>query len=277
VKRGARTSLATFAFVCVFASTVAAGCARDAADSLSSGGDEGPRRASISPAAAAMLVAQAPAVGKYFFGHGLDVSIFKPSFLFGEARAVGDTLYVTYNTTVSPYMTIATLFKGRVRQIPLLHDYYQITFENGNRVISAVDPNGRRDWYELQAGRAVPIPAPATQVIGVPLHVLEDGDSCTDGMAGTSNALDEIRAHHRIGILTRAAIIRATHGSIDRITQASCDHFDGANYVTMDAPGLVWRLDGDRATPVVAGWIEAADERHLLIEAKDSMIDVDVR
>ena len=202
---------------------------------------------------------------------------FKPAFLFSEARAIGDTMYITYNTEISPYKRIATLYKGVLHPIRLSRDYYQISFENGNRVISAVGPQGGRDWYELQAAQAIPVAAPASPVYGVPLHVLADGDSCVEGMDGTPSALDEIRAHRRVSILSQAAFLRATNGVMTRVTQANCDHFRGNNYVTMDAPGVIVRLNGDHATVLTAGWIEAANERHLLIEASKVMIDVDAR
>ena len=228
-------------------------------------------------AADAAFVAKAPAIGKDSFGRGVDANIFKPSFLFSEARTIGDTMYITYNTDVSPYKQIATLRKGVLQPIRLSRDYYQIAFENGNRVVSGVPPHGERDWYELRAGQAVPVSAPASPVYGVPLHVLADGDSCVEGLAGTASALDEIRAHRRVSILSQAAISLATNGVMTRVNQANCDHFHGNNYVTMDALGLIVRLNGDHATVVGAGWIEAANERHLLIETNSVMIDVDVR
>ena len=247
--------------------TLTAGCAREPDES-------GPPP--LSPAEV-KLVAQAPVADKKSFGEGVDVTIFTPTFLFGEARAVGDTMYVTYNTTDTPFKRIATLSHGVLRTVRLSRDYYQVSFENGNRVISAVPPRGSRDWYELRAGSAIPISAPASPVFGLPLHVLADGDSCVEGMDGTTSALDEIRAHHRVSILSQAAISSATNGLMTRVSQAYCDHFNGAEYVTMDAPGVIIRLNGGRATVVTAGRIEAANERHLLLETKSQMIDVDVR
>ena len=151
-----------------------------------------------------------------------------------------------------------------------------MTFENDNRVISAKGTGDQRDWYLLRGGRAFAIPRPDSPVYGIPHHVLADGDSCADGMAGSGSALDDIREHRRVSILSDAAMARATNGALARAVGVYCDHFHGKNYMTMDTPGLIFRLDGDAASLISTGWIEAASERHLLIESNTSFIEAEV-
>lgn len=223
-----------------------------------------------------MLVAQAPAIGKTSFGRGVDVSIFRPSWLFREARVVDETLYVTYYTQQSDNQQIASLSRGVLHPVWLSHEYWALSFENDNRLISAVGQGNVRDWYLLRGGRAIAVPRPASPVYGIPHHVLADGDSCADGLAGSGSALDDIRAHRRVSILTDAAMSYATNGALARAVGVYCDHFHGKNYATMDDPGVIFRLDGQDASLVSTGWIEAASDRHLLIESQGMFIEADV-
>ena len=229
-------------------------------------------RSPLSPQAAAKLIALAPVLGKSSFGAGADVTVFRPSWLLGEARVVDDTLYVTYNTEQSPYQGIASLARGALHPVRLPRDYYALSFRNGNRLLSAVRPSGERDWYELKAGQALLTSAPADPAYGVPLHVLADGDSCTDGLDGSGSALDELRAHHRVGILTTTAMLRTTGGALARAIEVYCDHFNGANYATLDAPGIIMQLGRTGASIVGSGWIQASSDRHLLITQRDGMM-----
>jgi len=234
-----------------------------------------PYPAPLSPQAAARLMALTPALGMRSFGDGVDVTVFRPSWLLGEARVVDETLYVTYNTEQSPYQEIATLARGVLHPIRLPRGYYALSFRNGNRLISAVRPSGERDWYELKAGKAILTSAPSLPAYGVPPHVLTDGDSCADGLVGSGSALDELRSHRRVSILTSMAMSRATAGALTRAIEVYCDHFHGANYATLDAPGIMMQLDGESATLVGNGWIQAASERHLLITTRDgTMVEV---
>jgi hypothetical protein len=225
---------------------------------------------------AAMLVAQAPVIGKKSFGPGVVVSLIRPSFLFSEARVVDETLYVMYYPQGSQNQQIASLARGVLHPVVLAHEYWAMSFENDNRLISAVGPGGVRDWYELRGARAIAIARPASQYYGVPHHVLADGDSCADGMSGTGSALDDILAHHRVSILTDAAMSHATNGALARAIGVYCDHFHGKNYATMDSPGVIFRLDGQHVSLVSTGWIEAASDRHLLIESDGMFIEADV-
>jgi hypothetical protein len=223
-----------------------------------------------------MLVAQAPAIGKKSFGPGVDVSILKPAWLFSEARVVDETLYVTYYTQQSAQQQIATVSRGVLHPIFLAQDHWALSFENGNRVIASGNSGVFNAWYLLRGGRAIAIPRPASPVYGIPHHVLADGDSCADGMAGSGSALDDIKAHHRISILTEAAMSHATNGALTKAVGVYCDHFHGNNYATMDTPGVIFRLDGKNASLISSGWIEAASDRHLLIESDKSFIEVEV-
>lgn len=229
-------------------------------------------RLPISSESAAKLIALAPALGKNSFGAGVDVTVFRPSWLLGEARVVDATLYVTYNTEQSPYQEIASLARGVLHPIRLPRGYYALFFRNGNRLISAVRPSGAIDWYELRAGEAILTSAPSLPAYGVPPHVLADGDSCADGLVGSGSALDELRAHRRVSILTPVAISRATGGALARAIEVYCDYFHGANYATLDGPGIIMQLDGNGATLVGNGWIQAASERHLLITKRDGLM-----
>jgi hypothetical protein len=252
----------------------ATGCAQDApgesADRISY---PLPLTASI----AAKLVAQAPTIGKTSFGPGVDVSIFNPSWLFSEARVVDETLYVTYYTQQSAEQQIASVTRGVLHPILLPQDHPALSFENDNRVIASGNSGVYKDWYLLRGSRAVAIPRPTTPVYGIPHHVLADGDSCADGMAGSGSALDDIKEHHRVSILTDAAMSHATNGALAKAVGVYCDHFHGINYVTMDAPGVIFRLDGKDATLISTGWVEAASDRHLLIESNKTFIEAEVR
>ena len=223
-----------------------------------------------------MLVAQAPAVDKTSFGQGVDVRILMPSWLFSEARVVDETLYVMYYPQQSQFQQIAVLSRGVLHPVVLPKEYSALKFENDNRVISAGGSGDLSDWYLLRGGRAIAIPQPASPVYGIPHHVLADGDTCADGMAGTGSALDDIRAHHRVSILTDAAMSRATNGQLSRAVGVYCDHFHGQNYVTMDLPGVIFRLDGQDASLISSGWIEASSELRLLIESNDTFIEAEV-
>lgn len=230
----------------------------------------------IPAAAAAALVAQAPPIGKTSFGRGVEVSIVRPSILFSEARVVDEALYVLYYPLQSDEQQVAVLSRGVLHPIALARPYVAMKFENENRVIAAKALDGTWDWYALRRGRATQISRPVNTYYGLPHHVLSDGDTCADGMAGTGSALDDIRAHHRVSVLSSAAIDRATRGALARIVGAYCDHFDGKNYAAMDNPGIIFRLDGPTATLVAAGWIEAASDRYLLLESSDELIEAEV-
>lgn len=238
--------------------------------------DRGTYPSPVSASVAAKLVAQAPTIGKTSFGRGVDVTIFRPSWLFSEARVVDETLYVTYYTQQSDQQKIAIVSRGVLRPILLSHDYWTLTFENDNRVISAKGSGDDRQWYQLRGGRAVAVPRPDSPAYGIPHHVLVDGDSCADGMAGSGSALDDLRAHHRVSILTDAAMFHATNGALAKAVGVYCDHFHGKNYATMDSPGVIFRLDGQRASLISTGWIEAASDRHILIQSNKNYIEAEV-
>jgi hypothetical protein len=204
------------------------------------------------------------------------VSIVRQPLLFSEARVVDETLYMTYYTQQSARQQIATVSRGVLHPILLPPDYWALSFENDNRVIAAGNSGTFTDWYLLRDGRATAIPRPASPVYGIPHHVLADGDACADGMLGSGSALDDIRAQHRVSILTDAAMSHATNGALAKAIGVYCDHFHGKNYVTMDDPGVIFRLDGQNASLVSTGWIEAASDRHLLIESKDRFIEAEV-
>jgi hypothetical protein len=263
---------------CIVACVVFGGCALGSRGSSTSQGEAalsdtgGSYRLPISSEAAARLIALAPALGKSSFGPGVDVTVFKPSWLLGEARVVDETVYVTYNTEQSPYQEIASLARGVLHPIRLPGDYYALSFRNGNRMLLGVRPNGARDWYEIRAGEVVLTSAPSSPAYGVPPHVLADGDSCADGLVGGESALDELRAHRRVSVLTPVAMSRATGGALSRAIEVYCDHFRRANYATLDGPGIIMQLDGDGATLVGNGWIQAASEGHLLITKRDGLM-----
>jgi hypothetical protein len=238
--------------------------------------DRGTYPSPLSSAVTAKLIAQAPTIAKTSFGPGVHVSIFKPAWLFSEARVVDETLYVTYYTQQSSQQQIASVSRGVLHPVFLSHEDWALTFENDNRVIAAGDSGDYKDWYLLQHGRAIAIPRPASPVYGIPHHVLADGDSCADGMAGSGSALDDIKAHHRVSILTDAAMSYATNGALARAIGVYCDHFHGKNYATMDAPGVIFRIDKRGASLVSTGWIEASSDRHLLIQSNGKFIEAEV-
>ncbi|HET9343400.1 MAG TPA: hypothetical protein VFO25_10845 [Candidatus Eremiobacteraceae bacterium] len=231
----------------------------------------------VSSSVAAALVEQAPVIGKTSFGPGVHVSIFKPTWLFSEARVVDDRLYVMYYAQGSQRQQIATLSRGVLHPVQLAHDYWVLSFENDNRLISAKGSGSQRDWYELRGGQAIAVSPPASPVYGLPHHVLADGDTCTDGMAGTGSALDDIVAHRRVSILTDAAMSHATNGVLEKAIGVWCDHFHGKNYATMDVPGVIFRLDGKNVSLISAGWIEAANDHYILIETQNVFIEAEVR
>jgi hypothetical protein len=226
---------------------------------------------------AAELVAQAPTIGKTSFGRGVDVSIFNPSWLFSGARVVDGTLYVMYYTQQSADQRIASVSRGVLHRVLLSHEYMALTFENDNRLISAMGEGNVIDWYRLQGGKATAVPRPDSPVYGIPHHVLADGDSCSDGMVGTASALDDLLAHRRVSILSDAAMSHATNGALARAVGVYCDHFHGKNYATIDSPGVIFRLDGRVASLVSTGWIEAASDRLLLIQSNTTFIEGEVR
>ncbi len=65
---------------------------------------------------------------------------------------------------------------------------------------------------------------------------------------------------------------RASGGMLARAIGVYRDHFHGANYATLDSPGIIMQLHGDGATLVGNGWIQAASERHLLITERDGLM-----
>jgi hypothetical protein len=255
------------------ACAAAAGCAQDAPGEST---DRATYPSPLSSSVAAKLVAQAPTIGKSSFGPGVAVSIFRPSWLFSEARIVDETLYVTYYTQQSDQQQLASVSRGVLHPVFLSNEHWALSFKNDNRVIAAGNSGKISDWYLIRGGRAIEIPRPASPAYGIPHHVLADGDSCADGMAGSGSALDDIQAHHRVSILTDAAMSRATNGALAKAVEVYCDHFHGKNYATMDVPGLIFRLDGPSASLISTGWIEAASDRHLLIESKDSFIEAEL-
>ena len=267
-----KRSIVLVAFTWLVTCATVAGCQNAPRLSVSSATYRSPLSSSV----AAMLVAQAPAVGKSSFGPGVNVSILRQSRLFSEARVVDQTLYVTYYTQQSDRQQIATLSRGVLHPIVLRPDYWALSFKNDNRVISVGDSGNITDWYLLRGGRAIAIPRPASPAYGIPHHVLADGDSCADGMAGSGSALDDIRAHHRVSILTDEAMSHATNGALAKAVGVYCDHFHGKDYATMDVPGVIFRLDGQQASLVASGWIEAASDRYLLIQSNGVFIEAEV-
>ena len=204
------------------------------------------------------------------------MSILRTPILFSGARVVDETLYVMYYPRDSDRQQIAILSRGVLHLVRFPREYWALTFENDNQMIAAGEARAVKDWYLLRGDRAIAIPRPAFQYYGVPHHVLADGDSCADGMAGSDSALDDIRAHRRVSILTDAAMLHATHGALAKAVGVYCDHFHGKNYATLDVPGVIFRLDGQDASLVSAGWIEASSDRHLLIETNDIFIEAEV-
>jgi hypothetical protein len=162
-----------------------ASCAAVAGCEPRESADRGSYPSPVSASVAAKLVAQAPTIGKMSFGPGVDVSIFRPSWLFSEARVVDETLYVTYYTQQSAQQQIASVSRGVLHPVLLSPDYWTVSFENDNRLIAAKGSGDVRVWYLLRGGRAIAVPRPASPVYGIPHHVLADGDSCADGMAGS--------------------------------------------------------------------------------------------
>jgi hypothetical protein len=235
-----------------------------------------PPRSPLPSSVEAKLIALAPAVGNSSFGPGVKVSILRPPWLFSEARVVDGTLYVTYYPQQSDRQQIAILSGGVLHPILLAQDYWALSFKNDNRVIAAGDSGKISDWYLLRGDRAIAIPRPASPMYGIPHHVLADGDTCAAGMAGSGSALDDIRMHRRVSILSEAAMSRATDGALSQAVEVSCDHFNGKNYATLDVPGVIFRLDGDNASLVSRGWIEAASDRRMLIESDKVFIDAEV-
>jgi len=197
--------------------------------------------------------------------------------LFSEARVVDGTLYLMYYPLQSSDQQLASLSQGVLHPVRLARDYYAMEFRNDNRLVLAKDSGGVQDWYELRNGVAVAAQEPASPVYGLPHHVLMDGDSCADGLNETQSALDDVRNHERVSILSDAAMLRATGGLLRKAVGVYCDHFNGKNYVTMDRPGLIFRIDGSSVTLVSEGWIEAASDRHLLMETQTKLVDVDAR
>ena len=254
----------------LFALLVTAGCATGEPET---GGKPQP----LTPAESKLL-ARAPALGKASFGPRAEVTLFTPSWLLGESRVLDETMYAIYNTEQSPYQEIGVVSHGVLHPIRLGGEYYSLSFRNGDRLLSAVRPNGQVDWYAVSGRGLAATTAPASPAYSAPPHVLADGDECSDGLAGSGSALDEIRNHRRVSILSPAAMLRATAGLLDRATQVSCDYFDGRTYATLDKLGVIMRLDGDRATLVGGGWIQAASEHHMLVTTHGrTMVEADAR
>ena len=259
--------------IVLIASTLLVGCAAVAGCVENASLPPDPR---LPSSVAAKLVAQAPTIGKTSFGPGVEVSIFRPSWLFSEARVVDETLYVTYYTQQSDQQQLASVSRGVLHPVFLSHDHWALSFKNDNRVIAAGNSGSISDWYLIRGGRAIEIPRPAAPAYGIPHHVLADGNSCADGLIGSGSALDEIRSHRRVSILTDAAMSRATNGALAKAVEVYCDHFHGKNYATLDNPGFIFRLDGQNASLISRGWIEASSDRHLLIESNDNFIEAEV-
>lgn len=238
---------------------------------VNGGQEDGGNPRPLSPAES-KLIARAPALGKTSFGPGVDVTVFRPKWLLGESRVVDETIYVIFNTDTSPYQEVGTVSRGILHPLRLAGEYYTLSFRNGNRLISALRPNGERDWYEVRAGEVLPTSAPSSPSYGLPSHVFADGNSCSDGLAGSGSALDELRDHRPVSVLSPAAMLRATGGLLDRATEVYCDHFHGQTYVTLSKLGVIMRLDGNSATLVGIGWIQAASEHHLLITTRTAMM-----
>ena len=251
----------------------AAGCAHDEPSDSGSATYPSPLASSV----AAALVAQAPVLSAKSFGSGVDVSVVRPAVLFSEARIVDGMLFVMYYPLQSDEQQIAILSGGVFHPVSLGRQFVALEFRNDNRMILAKGSDNAYAWFQLRGGSAFPIQAPASPVYGIPHHVLLDGDSCADGLPGGTSAIDDIRDHKRVSALSTAAMLRATHRVLSRAIGVYCDHFHGKNYATMDAPGLIFRIDGQDATLVTAGWIEAAGDRHLLLETQTNLIDVDAR
>ena len=237
---------------------------------------ESPTNSPLPSSVEAKLIALAPVIGKSSFGPKVKVSVIRLPWLFSEARIVDDTLYVTYYPQNSDRQQIAILSGGVLHPIFLGQDTWALSFKNDNRVIAVGDSGKISAWYLIRGDRAIAIPRPASPSYGIPHHVLADGDTCAAGMAGSGSALDDIRMHRRVSILSEAAMSRATGGALSQAVEVSCDHFNGKNYATMDVPGVIFRLDGDSATLVSRGWIEAASDRRMLIESDKVFIEAEV-
>jgi hypothetical protein len=271
-----RRWVARGAVVWLIACLATAGCARDEREPSDGGPASYP--SPLTSALVAKLVARFPStVGKNSFGSGVDVNIVRPAVLFSEARIVDGTLYVMYYPLESSQQKISALSQGVLHPVSLAREYWAMSFRNDNRVILATASGGVRDWYELLNGVALPVREPASPVYGIPHHVLIDGDSCADGLNDSPSAIDDIRNHERVSILSDAAMLRATGGLLRKGIGVYCDHFHGNNYVTMDRPGLIFRIDGSSVTLISQGWIEAAGDRHMLLETQTRLVDVDAR
>lgn len=251
----------------------AAGCARNVSPDEGSATYPSPLASSV----AAALIAQAPVVSAKSFGLDVDARVVRPAVLFSEARIVDGMLFVMYYPLQSDQQQLAILSRGVFHPVSLGGQFVALQFRNDNRVIMAKGLYNTYAWFELRGGRALPVRAPASPVYGIPHHVLMDGDSCAEGLSGSDSALDDIRNQKRVSILSTAAMLRATHSLLSRAVGVYCDHFHGKNYATMDRPGLIFRLDGSSVTLISEGWIEAAGDRHLLMETQTKLIDVDVK
>jgi len=237
---------------------------------------ESPPRSPLPSPVEAKLVALAPVISKSSFGPRVKVSVLRLPWLFSEARIVDETLYVTYYPLNSDRQQIAVLSGGVLHPIVLDKDSWAISFKNDNRMITVGNSGKISGWYLIRGDRTIAIPPPASPMYGIPHHVLADGDTCAAGMAGSGSAIDDIRLHRRVSILSEAAMSRATDGALSQAVEVSCDHFNGKNYATMDVPGVIFRLDGDNASLVSRGWIEAASDRRMLIESDNVFIEADV-
>lgn len=225
------------------------------------------------------VAAHAPDPKSISFGPGVEVHVFKPSWTLTDARAVGDDVYVLY--TPDPTQTtkrLGVLRDGALQPVFLRGDYADIAFVDHDTGIVTVRADRSRDVYALKSGHAILTGKQSQQTMLSPeTHTLGDGGTCSDPESNVS-ALDEVRGGKRSTILTSDQLTHASFGILDVTSDAYCDHFAGKDYVTFGAPSVIFELAGDRTKIVASGWVDAADDRHLVIEFLDGRyLDADVR
>lgn len=212
------------------------------------------------------------------FGPGVAVHVFKPSWGLTDSRIVGDDIYIFYSPDPSQTSRrLGVLRDGTLYPIFLRAEYSDFVFVDNNTGIVALKPNRDRDVYALKNGHAILTDKQSQQTIQSPAtHTLLDGGTCADPVSGGS-ALDEIKNGRRSTLLTPEQLGRASYGILDVISDATCGHFNGKNYVAFGAPSVIFQLAGDKTKIMVVGWIDASSDKHMLIETFDgSFLEADV-
>lgn len=225
------------------------------------------------------VAAHAPDASMLSFGPGVDVRVFTPSWGLTEARIVGDVIYVLY--TPDPSQTtkrLGVLRDGTLYPVFMRGVYADMAFVDNDTGLVAVRADRSRDVYALENGHAILTGKQSQQTILSPeTHTLEDGGTCSDPETDDS-ALDEVHGGKRSVILTSDQLTHASFGILDVTSDASCDHFNGKNYMAFGAPSVIFELAGDKTKIVSVGWIDAASDRHLVIELFDGrLVEADVR